>query len=190
MGGLRAQKHRMRSSIFQKELGEKLRPDLRRQLTENSQGYPWLLKKLCIHVYDLVQHEISQSELVDKALDIGSLFDKDLQQLTSAENTCLQMIAENAPADWYEMLKFSGQDVLGGLQDKRLIIRSGDRLNLYWDIFREYVLTQTVPSIALSYLPSSPSIRAMLKVGTQLDLEESRSPVELSELCGLSRKKQ
>ena len=174
--------------IFQKELGEELRPDLRRQLTENSQGYPWLLKKLCIHVYDLVNSENSQSELVDKALDIGSLFDKDLQQLTSAENTCLQMIAENAPADWYEMLKFSGQDVLGGLQDKRLIIRSGDRLNLYWDIFREYVLTRTVPSIALSYLPSSPSIGAMLKVGRQLDSEESRSVVELSELCGLSEK--
>ena len=174
--------------IFQKELGEKLRPDLRRQLIENSQGYPWLLKKLCIHVYDLVKSENSQSELVDKALDIGSLFDKDLQKLTHAENTCLQIIAENAPADWYEMLKFSGQDVLGGLQDKRLIIRSGDRLNLYWDIFREYVLTQTVPSIALSYLPSSPSIGAMLKVGNQLDSEESRSPVELSELCGLSEK--
>ena len=50
------------------------------------------------------------------------------------------------------------------------------------------VLTQTVPSIALSYLPASPSIGAMLKVGTQLDLEESRNLVELSELCGLSEK--
>ena len=174
--------------IFQKELGEKLRPDLRRQLTENSQGYPWLLKKLCIHVYDLVRSGISQSELVDKALDIESLFEKDLQELNSAEKTCLQMIAERAPVDWYEILKDSGPEVLRGLQDKRLIIRSGDRLNLYWDIFREYVLTQTVPSIALSYLPASPSIGAMLKVGTQLDLEESRNLVELSELCGLSEK--
>ena len=174
--------------IFQKELGEKLRPDLRRQLTENSQGYPWLLKKLCIHVYDLVRSGISQSELVNKALDIESLFEKDLQELNSAEKTCLQMIAERAPVDWYEILKDSGPEVLRGLQDKRLIIRSGDRLNLYWDIFREYVLTQTVPSIALSYLPASPSIGAMLKVGTQLDLEESRNLVELSKLCGLSEK--
>ena len=175
-------------TIFQKELGQKLRPDLRRQLIENSQGYPWLLKKLCIHVYDLVRYGISQSELVDTALDIGSLFNKDLQELTAAENTCLKMIAENAPADWYEMLKFSGQEVLGGLQNKRLIIRSGDRLNLYWDIFREYVLTQTVPSIALSYLPSSPSIRAMLKVGMLLDSDESRNQAELSKLCELSEK--
>ena len=175
-------------SIFQKELGQKLRPDLRRQLIENSQGYPWLLKKLSIHVYDLVSQGISQSELVDKALDIASLFDKDLQELTSAESTCLKMIAENAPADWYEMLNFSSQEVLGGLQNKRLIIRSGDRLNLYWDIFREYVLTQTVPSIALSYLPASPSIRAMLRVATHLDPIESKSLAELSKLCGLREK--
>ena len=175
-------------SIFQKELGEQLRPDLRRQLIENSQGYPWLLKKLCIHVYDSVLSGISQSELVDKALDIESLFDKDLQMLTPSENTCLKMIAESAPVDWYEILEVSDQEVLRGLQDKRLIIRSGDRLNLYWDIFREYVLTQTVPSIALSYLPSSPSIGAMLKVGRQLDPEESKSPVKLSKLCGLGEK--
>ena len=175
-------------SIFQKELGEKLRPDLRRQLIENSQGYPWLQKKLCIHVYDLVKSKISQSELVDKALDIKSLFDRDLQELTASEATCLRLIAENAPVDWYEILEVSDQEVLRGLQDKRLIIRSGDRLNLYWDIFREYVRTQSVPSIALSYLPSSPSIGSMLKVGSHLDSEESRSIVELSELCGLSEK--
>ena len=175
-------------SIFQKELGEQLRPDLRRQLIENSQGYPWLLKKLCIHVYDSVRSGISQSELLDKALDIESLFDKDLQMLTPSERTCLKMIAENAPVDWYEILEVSGQEVLRGLQDKRLIIRSGDRFNLYWDIFREYVRTQTVPSIALSYLPSSPSISALIKVAIQLDSAHSHSHAELSKLCGFTEK--
>lgn len=174
-------------SIFQKELGEKLRSDLRRQLTENNQGYPWLLKKLCIHVYDTVKSGISQSELVDKDLDVESLFDRDLQQLTSAENTCLKMIAESAPADWYKILEVSDQEVLGALQHKRLIIRSGDRLNVYWDIFREYVLTRTVPSIALSYLPGS-SIRAMLRVGGQLNPEEDQSFAALGDLLGLSEK--
>ena len=160
-------------SIFQEELGEKLRTDLRRQLTESNQGYPWLLKKLCIHIYDTVRSGISQSELVNKDLDVESLFDKDLQELTKSESACLKIIAKNAPADWYEMLEVSDSEVLGGLQDKRLIIRSGDRLNLYWDIFREYVLTKTVPSIALSYLPSS-SIRTLLKVGEQLTFEEKK----------------
>ncbi len=175
-------------SIFQDELGEKLRLDLRRQLTENSQGYPWLLKKLCIHVYDLVKSEVSQFELVDKALDVKSLFDKDLQQLTDPESTCLRMIAKSAPVDWYEILKDSGPEVLRGLQDKRLIVRSGDRLNLYWDIFREYVQTNTVPSISFSYQPSSPSMGALLKVVEQLSLEQGRNYGELSELCELSEK--
>ncbi len=174
-------------SIFQKELGEQLRTDLRRQLTENNQGYPWLLKKLCIHVYDTVRSGISQSELVDKDLDVESLFDKDLQELSTSERTCLKMIAESSPADWYEVLDASDQEVIRGLQGKRLIIRSGDRLNLYWDIFREYVLTQTVPSIALSYLPGS-SIRAMLKVGEKLNSTESKSFSELGKLCSLSEK--
>ena len=175
-------------NIFQKELGEKLRSDLRRQLIENSQGYPWFLKKLCIHVHDTVKSGISQSELVDKDLDVKSLFDKDLQQLTPSEDLCLKMIAESAPVDWSEILNDFGPEVLGGLQDKRLIVRSGNRLNLYWDIFREYVQTNTVPSIPFSYVPSSPSISAMLKVTEQLVLEENRSTAELSELCGFSVK--
>ena len=175
-------------SVFQKELGEKLRSDLRRQLIENSQGYPWFLKKLCIHVHDTVISGTSQSELVDKDLDVKSLFDKDLQELTTSENICLKTIAESAPVDWSEILNDFGPEVLGGLQDKRLIVRSGNRLNLYWDIFREYVQTNTVPSIPFSYLPSSPSIRALLKVVEQLSLEKGQNYGELSELCELGEK--
>ena len=175
-------------SIFQKELGEKLRSDLRRQLIENSQGYPWFLKKLCIHVHDTVKSGTSQSELVDQDLNVKSLFDKDLQQLTSSEDICLKMIAESAPVDWSEVLNDFGSEVLSGLQDKRLIVRSGNRLNLYWDIFREYVQTNTVPSIPFSYLPSSPSIRALLKVVEQLSLEKGQNYGELSELCELGEK--
>ena len=43
-------------NIFESELGEKIRPELRRYLLENSQGYPWLLKKLCIHLYEQMQN--------------------------------------------------------------------------------------------------------------------------------------
>jgi hypothetical protein len=87
-------------TIFEKELGQKVRPELRRQLMENSQGYPWLLKKLCIHVYDQIFSGIRQAGLVE-TLDIASLFDRDLQGLTSAEQTCLMLIAHSAPADWF-----------------------------------------------------------------------------------------
>jgi len=175
-------------TIFENELGEKLRPDLRKHILESSQGYPWLLKKLCIHLYDQVTSGISQAELLDKALDVKTLFDRDLQVLTHAERSCLNMIAENAPIDWYEILENFGQEVLHGLQDKRLIIRSGDKLNLYWDIFREYVLSGAIPSIPLSYLPTSPSINSMLRVASYLDKAESKSPSQLAHLTGLSEK--
>lgn len=35
------------------------------------------------------------------------------------------------------------------------MIKSGIRLNIYWDIFKEFILTQNVPIIALRYLPSN-----------------------------------
>jgi len=98
------------------------------------------------------------------------------------------MIASTAPADWFEILEVFGQEVLRELQNKRLVIRSGNRLNLYWDIFREYVSTKTVPSIPLTYLPSSPSLNKMLEVAQLLDSSESRSFGELSKLANISEK--
>ncbi|KPL87561.1 restriction endonuclease [Herpetosiphon geysericola] len=175
-------------TIFEKELGEKIHPDLRRQLIENSQGYPWLLKKLCIHVYDQVRSGVSQIELINKALDVKSLFDRDLQNLTQAENTCLKIIAETAPADWYEILESSGQEILRNLLDKRLVVRSGDRVNLYWDIFKEYVLTQTIPFIPLTYLPSSPSIQKMLQVALYLDHDQIYNYTYLGNVTKASEK--
>jgi hypothetical protein len=177
----------MALTLFEKALGEKIRPELRRKIIENSQGYPWLLKKLSIHLYEQIQSGISQADLTE-TLDVASLFDRDLKILTAAENACIRQIAQGAPADWYETLEAFGPEVLRALQDKRLIVRSGDRLNLYWDIFREYVLTKTVPSIPFGYLPSSPSLTSLLSVAGQLRDEENRSPSELSGESGLSEK--
>jgi hypothetical protein len=183
LGGFRHSEASKAITIFERELGEKLLSSLRRQLIENSQGYPWLLKKLSIHIYEQIQAGVSQPELMDKALDVESLFTRDLQRLTSPETTCLKVIAENAPADWYKMLEASGQEILRALLDKRLVVKSGDRLNLYWDIFREFVLTGKVPSIPLTYLPGHPSIRTTIMVAQQLDSKVYRSYAELSRLA-------
>lgn len=175
-------------TVFQKEIDTKIRSDLRRQLIENSQGYPWLLKKLSIHVYEQLNRGTSQSEIMNKALDVESLFNRDIQQLTASENACLRMIAKTAPADWYEVLEFSDQETLGSLVQKRLIVRSGDRVNLYWDIFKEYVLTENVPTIPMTYLPSSPSLYTMLAVAELLDHKEAQSYEVLGESVGISEK--
>ena len=123
-----------------------------------------------------------------KTLDVKSLFDRDLTGLTPAETTCLREIALRAPADWIEILELFDTEILRALQDKRLIIRSGDKLNLYWDIFREYVLTGTVPSLPMTYLPSSPSVGSMLKVAQNLSFVNEMTIPQLSQLSTLGEK--
>ncbi len=166
--------------IFEKELQQKLLPELRKYLLENSRGYPWLLKKLCIHIYEQIQIGTNQHQLANRSLDISSLFDQDLNNLTDAEMGCLKLVAKNAPMDWYEVLDSTGHDVVQSLQDKRLLIRRGNKLNLYWDIFRDYVLSESVPSIPFNYIPQSPSLEAMLRVFAELDDGEGKTVQDLS----------
>jgi hypothetical protein len=172
--------------LFEKELKDKIRPELRRYLIEHSQGYPWLLKKLCIHFYEQLQIGTSQRELSDRSLDIGALFDKDLQSLSQAERGCLNLVATNAPMDWYEILESTEHEVVRSLQNRRLLIRRGDKLNLYWDIFREYVITRSIPHIPFTHVPQSPSIGSFLNVAVALDTVEPRSLDNLNKTTNLS----
>ena len=167
-------------NMFESELPEKIRPTLRKYLLTNSQGYPWLLKKLCIHLGQQIADHISQVEIENSSLDIASLFDKDLNDLSAQETACVQFIAKNAPADWVEALDIYGQDVIRHLQNKRLIIRRGDKLNLYWDIFRDYVLYKTIPDIPFNYIPQSTSIDGLLRVCGQLSTSHGKNLDELS----------
>lgn len=166
--------------IFEKELQQKLLAELRKYLLENSQGYPWLLKKLCIHIYEQIQIGTNQRQLANRSLDISSLFDQDLNNLTNTEMGCLKLVAKNAPMDWYEVLDSAGHNVVQSLQNKRLLIRRGNKLNLYWDIFRDYVLSGIVPSIPFNYIPQSPSLDAMLRVLAELDDGEGKTVQDLS----------
>lgn len=142
-------------NIFEKQIGQKLQNDLRHNLLVSSQGYPWLLKKLCIHLFDQMESGTEQKDLLENELDIRSLFDSDLNQLSNSERACLDFVAKRAPVDWFEVIETSTTDTLNSLIHRRLVIKSGDRLNVYWDIFREYLLTKKVPVIPLRYLPST-----------------------------------
>lgn len=166
--------------IFEAELGERIRPELRKYLLGNCQGYPWLLKKLCIHLYEQLKNGISQHQVANQSLDITSLFNQDLNNLTDSEMVCLKLVAHNAPMDWYEVLKNTGHEVVQSLQGKRLLIRHGDKLNLYWDIFRDYVLSGNIPPIPFTYIPQSPSIGALLRVSLELDNVEGMTSKKLA----------
>src|SRR5690554_1265472 len=65
-------------NIFSNELNESINPVFENYLIDQCQGYPWLLKKLCIHMYRLLQQGADQTEILGRGLDINELFEKDL----------------------------------------------------------------------------------------------------------------
>jgi len=142
-----------------KELAQPIDPGVRRLLTEHCQGYPWLLKKLCVHVFRVLQTQPArQRELLDRALDVDSLFEKDLADLDASQIACLEKIAKESPADHFRVVEQFGDAIVDALIQRRLVIRNSGKLILYWDIFRDFVITKQVPPIPTRYLPvSSPA---------------------------------
>lgn len=138
---------------FGKELGEPVASPLRRLLEDHCRGFPWLLKKLCIHVIELVRGGSDQADILSKNLNIISLFKKDLENLNSEELSCLRQVAEDSPAAYFSIDQKFGDQVVTQLLNKRLIIRSGTRLTIYWDIFKDYILSERIPYIPITYIP-------------------------------------
>jgi hypothetical protein len=173
-------------TTFEKEIGQKVTAETRHQISHSCQGFPWLLKKLCINLYEgISKGEGSESLLVD--LDAGRLFESDLESLSQQEMACLKLVAQKAPADWSEIIETSGTSVLNNLVNKRLVIKSGDRLNIYWDIFKDYLLTRRVPIIPFNYIPTS-DLSSMLNICKLLVAEQFISSVELARKAKLNEK--
>ncbi len=139
---------------FERLMGQNLAPPFRRRLVEQSQGMPWLLKKLCIHVYRQIKGGKSQIELLNSRLNVKTLFDEDLEPLTEAQTTCLRYIAVNSPADSSEVYNRFPDEVISALLNQRIILRTGQRFTVYWDIFRDYIAEGSVPAIPWTYIPT------------------------------------
>lgn len=140
---------------FAKELGQPLIPQLRRVLQDHSQGFPWLLKKLCVHILELSRSGIEQADILNQSINIESLFKRDLDNVGPSDHACLKQIAQESPAEFFRITQDFGEDVVARLIDKRLVIRSGTRLAVYWDIFRDYILTEKIPYIPVTYIPQT-----------------------------------
>ncbi|HZH44460.1 MAG TPA: restriction endonuclease [Lysobacter sp.] len=146
-------------SRLSRELKQPIEVWLRRLLAEHSQGYPWLLKKLCVHVFRVLQAQPArQRELFERALDVQALFEKDLSDLNVAQVACLEKIAKESPADNFQIVEQFGHRTVDALMARRLVLRNAGKLVVYWDIFRDYVLFKQVPAIPMRYIPvSSPA---------------------------------
>jgi len=171
---------------FEKEIDQKISVEIRHQISEVSQGFPWLLKKLCINLFEgIAKGEKAGSLLLD--LDVERLFEADINILSHPERVCLQLIAQKAPADWSEIIETSGTTVLNSLVHKRLVIKSGDRLNIYWDIFKDFLLTGRVPVVPYNYIPTSdPS--SLVNICTKLKVNEFTDSTYIGSVAGLNEK--
>lgn len=149
----RVQEIKSAINVFGKQLGEQVNPILSNYLTKQCQGYPWLLKKLCIHVFKLIMEGSSQDSVIGQRLNIVDLFERDISDLTPDQDACIKEVARNSPADYFSIVEIYGNDTVQTLVNTRILIRRASKLTLYWDIFRDYVLNKTIPDLLLDYIP-------------------------------------
>lgn len=165
--------------LLGKYLGEPLENQLKRRLKEHCLGYPWLLKKLCIHIYRQVKRGISQAELITAQFNIEQLFDEDSVDLSESQMSCLKYIAMNSPVDVVELSKNYTQEVINQLYGRRLIVRTGYRYAIYWDIFRDYLVDGKLPVIPLTAIPTS-NLGTILKAVGIFNKHDALSKDELA----------
>ena len=173
-------------NVFGNQLGDTINPVLRNYLINQCQGYPWLLKKLCIHVFELLKEGSSQENVIGRKLEITELFDKDISELTGEEHACLKDIARDTPADYNRILDLYGNNVLQLLINKRIVIHRGSKLTLYWDIFRDYIVNGTTPTITLDYIPQYMFSTICKVIMVLLEKENVLSNEELCNRVGLT----
>lgn len=141
---------------MQKSISVPLELSVKRKITESSQGFPWLTKKLCIHIYNQINAGNSMESLVEQDLNIKGLFDTDLEKLEPKEVKALKYIAQRAyDGDMFDATEIDEvleNCVLTELINKRLVIKTGTKYNIYWDIFRDYLIKENIPMIGESYI--------------------------------------
>jgi hypothetical protein len=129
---------------LEKASGQKLSRDLRRRLREYSQGLPWLFKKLGGHIISELHRGVTQEHLVREALNVQTLFESDLAELNPAEQEALRLIARAAPVPVSELEESVPTPILQSLLNKRLVVQVGERIDTYWDTFRDFLVTGRV----------------------------------------------
>ncbi|KAF0121672.1 MAG: restriction endonuclease, partial [bacterium] len=169
------------------ELRAPLRKDLIFFLSEFSQGYPWLLKKLCAHVKAQREAGVPQSDIANSLLNIEELFQEDLHGLSTEEEDALRRIAKTAPISVLDLGEEFRPEVVQSLVNARLVVRIGNKYDVYWDIFRDYLNAGRVP-VEGNYILRT-QLGSVLKA-TKL-LAEANGILSMSEFqqrAGLSKK--
>jgi hypothetical protein len=168
---------------LQRAMGAPLTKELRQRLREYSQGLPWLFKKLASHILREVASGVTQDELVAEALNVQRLFESDLAELTPQEQEALRVIARAAPMAVSEVVELVPSAIVQTLVDRRLIVQVGERIDTYWDIFRDFLNTGRVPILEtyiMRYAPSSVARLLRLAIEHEGDLTVAEAAAALN----------
>jgi hypothetical protein len=128
-----------------KDSDEALTKDLHSFLVEFSQGYPWLLKLLCFHVKVARESGFPQSNIAENLMSIEELFQHDLQKLSNKESASLIEISGSAPMRLSESRSMVEPQIVQNLIHQRVIVPIGSTVDVYGDIFRDYLNADVLP---------------------------------------------
>lgn len=159
---------------------------MRKRIRDQSQGLPWLTKKLSIHVYKQIEAGAEQIALLAQRLNVVTLFEEDLADLSPAQISCLKSIAIQSPVDLTKIADDFSNEIVNSLVSRRLVVRTGGRLAPYWDIFRDFLRDERVPGIEWQWLPLvSPSmaipVLMQLQASGGISLNQLATRTEYSE---------
>lgn len=151
-------------SSFESEANIILTKPLKARLIQQAQGFPWFLKKLCIHLFNKIKEGNSQEELLISQMQIQNLFEEDLERLAS-EVDCLRFVARKSPVDRHEVTAEYGSQIVSRLISDRLLIKTGEKISVYWDVFRDYLITQEAPVISWTFMPNYAAVISLKLLG-------------------------
>jgi Holliday junction resolvase-like predicted endonuclease len=123
-------------SFLEKDL--RIKQSLKEQIMISAQGFPWLIKKLCIYI-----KKQRTKNIPTEISHLKEIFEDDLEGLGSAEKKALTEIARRADTgdffDTEEVDDNISSQIISTLIDRRLVIKTGSKHNIYWDVFRNYL---------------------------------------------------
>jgi hypothetical protein len=134
----------------QDEIGQPLVDRLKEMALEFSQGFPWLQKRICAHIINLIRKGSSQDELVQAGLKPEELFGEELADLDETDKDFIRRVVYYLPATISELHEVFGDGEalnkrINTLQTHRLIRLTGRTYDTYNDVLKEYLKTGSIP---------------------------------------------
>lgn len=149
-------------------LVEKIRDETKKNVSKelrqfildfSSDGFPWLLKRICAHIVMLIKSGKTQQNIFDNYFQLEDLFSEELDALDELTKDFLLRAIYYMPATAEELSDvFTKEERINEfltiLQHHRLIRLTGRTYDTYNDVLKEYLKTGRI-SVSLKYVHRS-----------------------------------